>query len=188
MKKAWIAVLILAALVVAEKGMNWNSNSPIFCTGRQQQRESYEESTMLLQYWGIVMTADELADRCGPGQEIDNRRRGSRAAAAECVMERFLEQNTVPGRPHLSVRIMTGMKLAEIYGKYIRRGIPVMIWSEFEETAVCRMMIGGDSDCYFFSDPDAVQGMIRYSKAEMKAAYEKLGRQAVALIPENNEI
>ena len=51
-------------------------------------------------------------------------------------MERFLEQNTVPGRPHLSVRNMTGMKLAEIYGKYIRRGIPVMIWSEFEETAV----------------------------------------------------
>ena len=62
MKKAWIAVLILAALAVAEKGMNWNSNSPIFCTGRQQQRESYEESTMLLQYWGCLLYTSDAAD------------------------------------------------------------------------------------------------------------------------------
>ena len=48
----------------------------------------------------------------------------------------------------------------------------------------CLVLIGFDEENYYFSDPDSESEITGYDRESVEEAYAKLGKQAVAVAPE----
>ncbi len=108
------------------------------------------------------------------------------------------------GKPYI-VHDLTGSSVRDLCAGYIRRGIPVIFWATAEMTADCHyslwwtssgdkvsynnelhclLLVGYDSNYYYFNDPMTRIGSEKYfayPKGAVEAAYELLGRGAVAI-------
>lgn len=103
-------------------------------------------------------------------------------------------------------RNLTGTGLETLCREYVSRDIPVIIWATIQMQAWtntvtwedqvkgdtvtfytaehCLVLIGFDQDNYYFSDPASESEITGYSRDSVEAAYEKLGKQAAAIVPE----
>lgn len=105
------------------------------------------------------------------------------------------------------VKDLTGMTLQQICREYIANGIPVIIWAtigmqpsyegrswtiletgkEYTWPAEehCLLLVGTDNAHYYFNDPKEETGGTAYGKAVAEERYQEMGRQALAVLPEN---
>lgn len=107
-------------------------------------------------------------------------------------------------QPSLDVFDCTGESLESLCGEYLDRRIPVILWATIgmaqpQESTVfyledtgepftwiyplhCLLLVGYDSDRYFFNDP--MEGKaVAYEKESVERAYQGLGKQAVVIVP-----
>ncbi|MDR1823893.1 MAG: C39 family peptidase [Bifidobacteriaceae bacterium] len=105
----------------------------------------------------------------------------------------------------LAWRNVTGWELGSLCRRYVAAGIPVLVWATIdmaqpplsvEATWVtpagrriewlspehCLLLVGYDKDGYYFHDPLAGPA-VPYAKPAVRAAYDALGRQALAIHP-----
>lgn len=100
---------------------------------------------------------------------------------------------------------LTGLPIEEIVQQYIPENIPVAIWCtqgmqeidrlyqwqsyDKSETFLypvhqhCMVLMGFDSEYYYFNDPLSDEQQVKYKKSDVAASFNSMGRQAVALIP-----
>ncbi len=100
---------------------------------------------------------------------------------------------------------LTGTGLETLCREYVSRDVPVIVWATIDMRAWtstitwedqvrgdtvtfytaehCLVLTGFDEDNYYFSDPAAESEITGYSRESVEAAYEKLGKQAVAILP-----
>lgn len=92
---------------------------------------------------------------------------------------------------------ITGASLSELCSEYIDNGIPVITWATTDmkeaylgiELATmrwiapehCLLLVGYDDRCYIFNDPQQ-SAEYHYVRADVEAAYQALGRQAVVIL------
>lgn len=92
---------------------------------------------------------------------------------------------------------VTGASLSELCSEYIDNGIPVITWAttDMEEAYPgkqlatmqwiapehCLLLVGYDDRCYIFNDPQR-SAEYHYIRADVEAAYQALGRQAVVIL------
>lgn len=92
---------------------------------------------------------------------------------------------------------VTGASLSELCSEYIDNGIPVITWAttDMEEAYPgkklatmrwiapehCLLLVGYDDRCYIFNDPQQ-SAEYHYIRADVEAAYQALGRQAVVIL------
>ncbi len=110
-----------------------------------------------------------------------------------------------------SVRALYGTSLDTLCKTYIDHDIPVLIWATanmqplkpwreshtwtilgtsetftWKSPMHCLVLVGYDGSGYYFNDP--LQGKnFRYTKSEVKTAYNALGTQAVVILPQPEE-
>lgn len=99
-----------------------------------------------------------------------------------------------------------GTKLSKLVKEYVSNDIPVILWAtmnmdeswnsvkwnivgtdrEFAWISGehCLVLIGYDSDNYYFSDPAKKSGITAYPKKTVEKRYAELGEQSVVMIPE----
>ena len=104
------------------------------------------------------------------------------------------------------VKNLTGTGLETLCREYVSRDIPVIVWGTigmqawtntitwedevkgdtvtFYTAEHCLVLIGFDREHYYFSDPASESEVTGYSRESVEEAYEKLGKQAVAIVPE----
>ena len=107
------------------------------------------------------------------------------------------------------VRNLTGMELEDLCRDYICQDIPVILWAtigmqEWTDTLTwenengagivtfytaehCLVLTGYDDQFYYFSDPASTEEVRAYAKEAVEKAYEKLGCQAVVVLPPDEE-
>lgn len=100
------------------------------------------------------------------------------------------------------VRNTTGTELSQLCSEYIDNDIPVMVWATINmlETVHknswylsddsrftwpgnehCTVLIGYDSDCYYFNDPYAGK-TVKYDKKTAEQRYSELNKQSVVVL------
>lgn len=104
------------------------------------------------------------------------------------------------------VKNLTGAGLETLCREYVSQDIPVIIWATIDMQAWtntitwedevkgdtvtfytaehCLVLIGFDEEHYYFSDPASESEITGYDRESVEAAYEKLGKQAAAIVPE----
>lgn len=104
---------------------------------------------------------------------------------------------------------LTGMEMEDLCRDYICQDIPVILWAtigmqEWTETITweiengagtvtfysaehCLVLTGYDEEFYYFSDPASREEIKGYEKEAVEKAYDKLGCQAVAILPPEEE-
>ena len=102
----------------------------------------------------------------------------------------------------------TGAGLDTLCRDYVSRDIPVIIWATihmqawtntvtwedqdrgdtvtFYTAEHCLVLTGFDEENYYFSDPASRTEVTGYSRESVEAAYEKLGKQAVVIVGEDD--
>lgn len=125
---------------------------------------------------------------------------GCNAPVIVQAAERILEGT------ELEARNLTGTGLETLCREYVSRDIPVVIWATirmqawtntitwtdevkgdtvtFYTAEHCLVLIGFDEENYYFSDPDSESEITGYDRESVEEAYAKLGKQAVAVAPE----
>lgn len=108
------------------------------------------------------------------------------------------------------IRNLTGTGLSTLCREYISRDIPVILWATIQMQAWtntitwtdevkgdtvtfytaehCLVLMGFDEENYYFSDPASESEITAYDRASVEAAYEKLGKQAAAVVPADREL
>ena len=108
------------------------------------------------------------------------------------------------GTQPYTVERLSGLTLDDLCIRYIKNGIPVIVWATIDMTAPspgstwivretgrtiqwmtpmhCLLLVGYDDENYYFNDPwrDAA---VAYSRTDSAAAYDGFGRQAVVIYP-----
>ncbi|MDR0518598.1 MAG: C39 family peptidase [Clostridiales Family XIII bacterium] len=105
-----------------------------------------------------------------------------------------------------SVADAGGLSLGKLCAKYIRKGIPVLLWATMymrhtfrgeswrdeDDASVritwrnnehCLLLVGYDKKYYYFNDP-LIGAKTRFTKSRVKRAYRSMFRQALAILPE----
>lgn len=111
---------------------------------------------------------------------------------------------------NFSVKIVDNRRLTleQLSCDYIAKGIPVAVWTTMEMKPAengrswllpdgskftfirpehCLVLIGFDSENYYFSDSRAEESVTAYPKEACEAAFAAMGRQAVVIEKINNE-
>lgn len=113
--------------------------------------------------------------------------------------------NQALGEAPYRAKATCGETLDTLCSRYTDRGVPVLLWvtidmapattgdtwriegseEEFSwiEPMHCALLVGRDTGSYYFNDPMAAKACA-YSKEDVEAAYEALGKQAVVISPE----
>lgn len=195
------------------------------------QREKYPTgcesvcAVMDLQYYGVDLSVEEFIDNylplgdaphvdgqgnyvgCDPreafpGNPYEESGWGCYSPVIEKALVRALEDS---GRKDLAVARLDGSTLEDLYGRYVKEGVPVLLWATIgmEEPVVsqtftiqgtgeafdwvypmhCLLWVGEAGDSWLFHDPLAGEA-VAYSKSQVERAYRGLGCQAVALVPD----
>lgn len=195
------------------------------------QREKYPTgcesvcAVMDLQYYGVDLSVEEFIDNylplgdaphvdgqgnyvgCDPreafpGNPYEESGWGCYSPVIEKALVRALEDS---GRKDLAVARVDGSTLEDLYGRYVKEGVPVLLWATIgmEEPVVsqtftiqgtgeafdwvypmhCLLWVGEAGDSWLFHDPLAGEA-VAYSKSQVERAYRGLGCQAVALVPD----
>ena len=101
---------------------------------------------------------------------------------------------------------LLGSSLEELMQNYVANGIPVAVWGtigmeesdkyiqwlarDFSESYLypvnehCMVLCGSDGENYYFADPYDSNGIVAYTVESSVEAYESLGMQAVAVLPQ----
>lgn len=195
------------------------------------QREKYPTgcesvcAVMDLQYYGVDLSVEEFIDNylplgdaphvdgqgnyvgCDPrvafpGNPYEESGWGCYSPVIEKALVRALEDS---GRKDLAVARLDGSTLEDLYGRYVKEGVPVLLWAtiDMEEPSVsqtftiqgtgeafdwvypmhCLLWVGEAGDSWLFHDPLAGEAA-PYRKDRVERAYQGLGCQAVALVPD----
>lgn len=195
------------------------------------QREKYPTgcesvcAVMDLQYYGVDLSVEEFIDNylplgdaphvdgqgnyvgCDPreafpGSPYEESGWSCYSPVIEKALVRALEDS---GRKDLAVARLDGSTLEDLYGRYVKEGVPVLLWATIgmEEPVVsqtftiqgtgeafdwvypmhCLLWVGEAGDSWLFHDPLAGEA-VAYSKSQVERAYRGLGCQAVALVPD----
>ncbi len=106
-----------------------------------------------------------------------------------------------------SVHDLTGMDIEVLIEKYVSKGIPVILWATIGMSKSyagnswyiqrtdemytwiagehCLLLAGWDNDNYYFYDPYKNRGVKAYKKEVVEKRYKELGKQALAIVKEN---
>lgn len=137
-----------------------------------------------------------------PGNPYEESGWGCYSPVIEKALVRALEDS---GRKDLAVARLDGSTLEDLYGRYVSQGVPVLLWATIgmEEPVVsqtftiqgtgeafdwvypmhCLLWVGEAGDSWLFHDP--LDGEATpYRKDRVERAYQGLGCQAVALVPD----
>lgn len=137
-----------------------------------------------------------------PGNPYEESGWGCYSPVIEKALVRALEDT---GRKDLAVARLDGSTLEDLYGRYVSQEVPVLLWATIgmEEPVVsqtftiqgtgeafdwvypmhCLLWVGEAGDSWLFHDPLAGEA-VAYSKSQVERAYQGLGCQAVALVPD----
>lgn len=137
-----------------------------------------------------------------PGSPYEESGWGCYSPVIEKALVRALEDT---GRKDLAVARLDGSTLEDLYGRYVSQGVPVLLWATIgmEEPWVsqtftiqgtgeafdwvypmhCLLWVGEAGDSWLFHDPLAGEAT-PYRKDRVERAYQGLGCQAVALVPD----
>lgn len=103
--------------------------------------------------------------------------------------------------PDCIVENVTGQTLEQLCTDYIEKGTPVLVWATMSMVASaggdvwqtpngpfewianehCLVLVGADSDSYFFNDPEDGY-LVRWEKTLVEQRYAELGMQAVVVL------
>lgn len=181
-------------------------------------------AVMALNYFGVEITVDEFIDGylpmgsvpyqnasgalvgCDPRKMFsgDPRSESGWGCCAPVIfhaVEKVIQEKELP----LSIQELEGKSLEELFGEYLSREIPVILWATIdmeppmpdavvtlEETGEqyqwyypmhCLLLVGRDEGGYYFNDPSAGKA-VYYLKDEVETAYTELGSQAVVILPD----
>ena len=137
-----------------------------------------------------------------PGDPREETGWGCYSPVIEKALVRALEDS---GRKDLAVARLDGSTLEDLYGRYVSQAVPVLMWATIgmEEPVVsqtftiqgtgeafdwvypmhCLLWVGEAGDSWLFHDPLAGEAT-PYRKDRVERAYQGLGCQAVALVPD----
>ena len=137
-----------------------------------------------------------------PGNPYEESGWGCYSPVIEKALVQALEDT---GRKDLAVARLDGSTLEDLYGRYVSQGVPVLLWAtiDMEEPSVsqtftiqgtgeafdwvypmhCLLWVGEAGDSWLFHDPLAGEAT-PYRKDRVERAYQGLGCQAVALVPD----
>lgn len=174
-------------------------------------------AAMVIQYWGSKVDAVTLAEKlpCGElfwgedgllygpnpkdlfvGSPFDNSGYGCFAPVIAGLVPTIDE--------NLYAEVMEGLSLEELYGRYVLREIPVLVWctinmlettpgtewklpdgSEFKwpRNEHCMVLIGRTEDEYICLDPYDSNGEVHIERKLLESRYRDMGSQAVLLLP-----
>lgn len=112
-----------------------------------------------------------------------------------------MKNQNIQGMQGLTIKNVSGTECGELE-KYIAKDIPVIFWATINMKAPsdgmkyklsdnssytwkagehCLLLIGYDSENYFFCDPLQGGAVVSYGKTLVKTRYEQMGRQAVVI-------
>ena len=175
-------------------------------------------AVMALQYAGVDITVDTFIDDCldtgeRPAYEDGVRygcdpweafpgdpRSSSGYGCFSPVIERALRR-AVGTQPY-TVESLNGLTLDELCGRYVQKGVPVIVWATIDMAAPkpgstwivrdtgrliqwmtpmhCLLLVGYDEKSYYFNDPWR-EAAVAYPRGDCTVAYDGFGRQAVVV-------
>lgn len=175
-------------------------------------------SVMALQFAGYDVSVDDFIDqylRIGKYYAKDGHYYGNspyscfignpRTGSGFGCFAPVIHEALVKAAGENKVRDLTGMPLDQLVSKYIRNGIPVIVWATMEmspsypgrqwtllETGKeytwpaqehCLLLVGADKESYYFNDPRQEDGVTKYEKEVTRNRYQEMGSQALAVLP-----
>lgn len=176
-------------------------------------------TAMVMQYWGVEVDAVTLAEElpCGElcwkedgllyGPHPKDLFVGSPFDSSGYGCFAPVIANLVPAvDKNLHAEVIKGLSLEELYGRYILREIPILVWctinmlettpgtewilpdgSEFKwpRNEHCMVLIGRTGEEYICLDPYDSNGEVHIERELLESRYMDMGSQAVLVLPNN---
>lgn len=163
-------------------------------------------AVMALNYAGVDISVDTFIDDyldkkndtynfdpnvCFGGDPRSSSGIGCYAPVIKKALDKILAGSSLYGEN------VTGAPISELCSKYIDNGIPVITWATTDMKEAypgkqlatmrwiapehCLLLVGYDDRCYIFNDPQR-SAEYHYLRADVEAAYQALGKQAVVIL------
>lgn len=181
-------------------------------------------SKMLLEYWGLELTIEDIIDNTFCEYPVTKNGRTYGYSPYDAFVGSPWDETSFGCFPPVITDMMnmllpeeleavdlSGMELAEIAETYLPREMPVLVWAtismietypsigwyltdengnpteewyEWPANEHCLVLVGYDSERYYFNDPYNGRGLVSYSRELVETRYEEIGKMAVVVMEE----